>query len=398
MTTTTTTEQHDEMKPWQHGIALARLRAIAERYGPHNSFALSPFAQFKKNNIAEAIHKHELIELDGASYWHKRANRVTPITMFQDVAIAHKHIGDLTIKHAIWTVDAGRFNLREAIKQHARSHDIWLHVFEEDTASTLFAFELGFQKVGVKFTSFAEIIGIYFKPCTVGLFSGDALRLRKFPVQPSELLTIERLRLPISDALMTSEMRAIANGVGTLNFANHYSNYNKSKSWSALALRGFSSDPTCILKPAEMPEKWQVENSRKSWQLQWTQLVDDFAGVKPLCAQLCDDVDTQIQRVRFMKLAPAGGELQRHTDQVDKETGTRADQFLRIHIPVATNDRVIFTTWNCDGCASETNMKMGEAWYLDTRKPHQAINGGDSDRIHLVVDVQSNDKLLALLP
>jgi hypothetical protein len=311
------------------------------------------------------------------------------------VAIAHKHIGDLTIKHAIWTSDVGRFNLREAIKYHARSHDIWLHVFEEDTASTLFAFELGFHKVGVKFTSFAEIIGIYFKPCTVGLFAGDALRLRKFPVPATELLTcvplMKRIELP---PISASE---IANTIDVLEFANHYSNYNASKSWSAVALRGYSDDSACILKPAEMNEKWQVENSRKSWRLQWTQLVDAFAGVKPFCAQLCDDIDTQIQRVRLMKLAPAGGELERHTDQVDKETGTRAGQFLRIHVPVATNDRVIFTTWNCDGCASKTNMKVGEAWYLDTRKPHQAINGGDSDRIHLVIDVQSNEKLLAML-
>jgi hypothetical protein len=122
-----TTPPTTEMKPWQHGIELSRLKAIAETYQPHNSFALSPFAQFKKNNIAEAIHKHELVELDGASYWHKRANRVTPITMFQDVAIAHKHIGDLTIKHAIWTSDAGRFNLREAMPEanHLSAHARW---------------------------------------------------------------------------------------------------------------------------------------------------------------------------------------------------------------------------------------------------------------------------------
>lgn len=390
MTTTT------DMKAWQHGIELERLKSIAATYDHHNSFALSPFAQFKKNNIAEAIHKNELVLLDGASYWHKRANRQTPVTMFQDVAIAHKMVGDLTIKHAIWTSDAGRFHLREAIKNHARSHDIWLHVFEEDTASTLFAFELGFQKVGVKFTSFAEIIGIYFKPCTVGLFVGDALRMRKWPVQPSELLTIERLALPIeTPPVAPAEIDFLLKSGA---FANHYSNYNKSKSWSAVALRGYSDDPACYIKPSEMPEKWQIENSRKSWQLQWTKLADEFGGVRSFCAQLCDDVDTQIQRVRLMKLAPAGGELQRHTDQVDKETGTRAGQFMRIHIPVATNDRVLFTTWNIHGDLEVTNMRVGEAWYLDTRKPHRAINGGDSDRVHLVIDVQSNDKLLALLP
>ena len=38
-------------------------------------------------------------------------------------------------------------------------------------------------------------------------------------------------------------------------------------------------------------------------------------------------------------------------------------------------------------------MKQGECWYLDTRKPHEATNGGDVDRIHLVIDVPANKEL-----
>ena len=42
-------------------------------------------------------------------------------------------------------------------------------------------------------------------------------------------------------------------------------------------------------------------------------------------------------------------------------------------------------------------MKVGEAWYLDVRKPHRAINSGDEYRIHLVVDVESSEKLRSLI-
>jgi hypothetical protein len=38
-------------------------------------------------------------------------------------------------------------------------------------------------------------------------------------------------------------------------------------------------------------------------------------------------------------------------------------------------------------------MKEGECWFLDTRKPHQAINGGTEERIHLVVDVLTEKEL-----
>ena len=42
-------------------------------------------------------------------------------------------------------------------------------------------------------------------------------------------------------------------------------------------------------------------------------------------------------------------------------------------------------------------MKVGEAWYLDVRKPHRAVNGGDTERIHIVVDVVSNQELRNLI-
>ena len=51
--------------------------------------------------------------------------------------------------------------------------------------------------------------------------------------------------------------------------------------------------------------------------------------------------------------------------------------------------------WN--GHTDDVNMRVGEAWYLDVRKPHRAYNGGTTDRIHIVVDVESNEKLRSML-
>ena len=42
-------------------------------------------------------------------------------------------------------------------------------------------------------------------------------------------------------------------------------------------------------------------------------------------------------------------------------------------------------------------MAKGECWFLDTRRPHTAINGGDDIRIHLVADVWANDEVRDLL-
>ena len=62
-----------------------------------------------------------------------------------------------------------------------------------------------------------------------------------------------------------------------------------------------------------------------------------------------------------------------------------------------TNDNVVFTVWDTDGVEQNVQMKPGECWFLDTRKPHKAVNFGDEDRIHLVVDVITQENLYGKL-
>jgi aspartyl/asparaginyl beta-hydroxylase (cupin superfamily) len=99
-----------------------------------------------------------------------------------------------------------------------------------------------------------------------------------------------------------------------------------------------------------------------------------------------------------MRLAPGGGELTRHSDIVDPDVGTASGKFMRLHLPLITNPEVIFQQWLLDGTRVAMHMPLGQWSYIDTRKPHTARNGGDTDRIHLVVDAAATDSLrLALL-
>ena len=98
-----------------------------------------------------------------------------------------------------------------------------------------------------------------------------------------------------------------------------------------------------------------------------------------------------------MTLKPGGGELARHTDQTDPMWGTTDEKMVRFHMPLKTNDKVIFTSWDNNGQKHIHNMKKGECWFLDTRRPHTAINGGDDIRIHLVADVWANNDIRRLL-
>ena len=106
----------------------------------------------------------------------------------------------------------------------------------------------------------------------------------------------------------------------------------------------------------------------------------------------------RFDRVRFMTLKPGGGELARHTDQTDPMWGTTDGKMVRFHMPLKTNDKVIFTSWDNNGQKHVyTIWQKVSVGFLDTRRPHTAINGGDDIRIHLVADVWANGDIRRLL-
>ena len=121
----------------------------------------------------------------------------------------------------------------------------WLTIHEESEADRRVAARAGFRKVGVKFSSLGDVYGIY--P------AGDPER-RHPAVDPAEIPALRRVThgpvAAAAKALASAVARRLAGDVGEeLRFANHYSNYNKRRSWSALALRGFGAEPSMIEKP-----------------------------------------------------------------------------------------------------------------------------------------------------
>jgi len=60
--------------------------------------------------------------------------------------------------------------------------------------------------------------------------------------------------------------------------------------------------------------------------------------------------------------------------------------FTRLHIPIYTNDKCIFTVGG-----ESKNLKVGEIWDPNyTMKVHDVRNDGETDRIHLIVDWVKN--------
>ena len=307
--------------------------------------------------------------------------------MYGNIAIGIKEKGDRTIKNIAWA--ESQETLATGILT-SFEEPCWLYVWAEDGVSNQIAKDAGFSWIGTKVTTFAELYAVYFREGK----QANALFPREHPTRMNvEDCSLEKTNLDISDInnCIFPLIKAVENL--TEKYTNHYSNYNKKKSWAALSLRGYIDDPTFITKPVEMSKKWQLEHINEDFKMQNTELRTKLPQVEELLTLLPGN----LHRIRLMRLSPNGGELRRHTDQVDPDLGVTDSKIMRFHFPLITNDDVIFTMWGVDGKPKNANMKVGECWYLDIRKPHQAINNGDSDRIHLVVDVEANDEVRGLI-
>ena len=297
------------MKPWQHGYELKYLIFLAEKYKEYNSYTLSPFAQVKKNNIAEGLFKGTLTILDDAMLEVVESKSASNITMHGDTVIAKKQKGDMTVGKLVGNLDTIKKCLEYPTDMHGLApRDVWLYVWAENKEHCKLAEDSGFCFVGPKITTYGEIYAIYYR--------GEQ---RQFPtVDKAEYASIKKIG-SVNDVLIEK----IYNKLQSLPaFTNHYSNYNKDKSWGALSLRGYTNDPSFITKPIEMSDDWKEKHKDIDFKLQDTPLFAEFPEVRQLLSEFGD----KIHRVRFMRLKPGGGELERHTDQVDPDS-------LPVHYP-----------------------------------------------------------------
>jgi hypothetical protein len=151
-----------------------------------------------------------------------------------------------------------------------------------------------------------------------------------------------------------------------------------------------------MTKPIEMDDKWKEKHKDEQFEMQDTTLMSDFPEVYKLLQHVFG-FGIEYHRIRLMKLKGGEGELTRHTDQVDPDQGLEPGKLARFHFPIITNDDVKFTVWDLENKPNTVNMKVGECWVLDVRKPHAAINGGKDDRVHLVVDLVVTPEITKLL-
>lgn len=381
------TTETQELPAWQHGYTLEHLRRLTASFkATDDGIVRGAFTGFKERDVAEALHRGGLLPNAKAGLVWKRMRAKTPIKDFTGEHRATMLPGDIQVSR-MGCLRNEPEALVELLSQLTntellRGQALWVTAWQESLDLEVVLECMPFVCVATKVPASSELIGVY----AVGL-----RELHYLPLPEREEWTLRKLALEVPGELVQA-------AVGVLEelpqWADHYSSYNVGHAWSALALRGYTDDPTVIVKPAEMSKSWKAahpELMRQPVRDTW------LRGHLPELEPLIELVPGEHQRVRLMRLAPGGGELTRHADITDPEAGTDTGRILRIHLPLQTNPGVLFSAWELSGRKVVEHMGAGEAWYLDTRKPHTAVNGGEAPRVHLVIDAYSSDELLGLL-
>jgi hypothetical protein len=181
----------------------------------------------------------------------------------------------------------------------------------------------------------------------------------------------DRLRLPLDfdPDLLARDLRCLT----SVEWIDHFVKQNYDGNWSVIPLRGTAGARHPVMMIYPDPTATAFED---------TPMLASCAYFREVLAAF----RCPLRAVRLMRLTP-GSRIKEHTDlELGIEHGT-----ARIHIPVVTNEDVEFYL-----NGSRVVLTAGSAWYLRLSDPHSVHNRGNAERVHLVIDAEVNDWMLAM--
>jgi hypothetical protein len=222
----------------------------------------------------------------------------------------------------------------------------------------------------------------------VGVYTSDN---SLHPVDPKELICV--VCLPFNVVVAQGFIDLVTTYEDSM--VPHYSTSNDlQKSWKGLALQGYTPNFQDLFKPEEMEKAWQKQNSISPTQsyeksLQETDLMVHF---KYYLTELRKAIPGKMHRIRILCLAP-GGKVSRHSEKSIQTDLDEGKIIIRYHLPLVTNDNVKMKIWSLHGDLIEIKMEVGFIYQFDSRKPYAMENEGETNRHHLVFDVELDPAL-----
>lgn len=140
-------------------------------------------------------------------------------------------------------------------------------------------------------------------------------------------------------------------------------------SWKLLSLLNSSGDPSDT-------------TVRETEAVRPTEVLEKMPAVRQTLEDIFPPNSVTLARLAIME---PGGRLWEHSDytELDPEGPRR----VRYHIPIQTDERAVIVTQGY-----EIFMREGSLWMLDPKLPHGVHHDGVVDRVHILIDAQSNSK------
>jgi hypothetical protein len=369
------------VKPWQKGYELDELRAIALQFQAHDGDrCLGAFSKVKENTVANWLADGKLRQYGSAIVVARQAKSRQAVKDFRGATVAYAPVGTTVIERVAGNTDCLIWLLNDVAQYGPMLWKGWANHPDELEAVDW----LRLSRYGTFISASSEVRAIWGR----GLERTDDLP------HPADSIGICHVAEPTERVgAYWDDLQSWIPLVSEL-WQDHYSSYNKRKSWHAVALRSFGGDMAFIEKPAEMSKQWKAEHADMiDAQCVDTPLFDQLPNARAVVGTL----KAETERVRLMRLSSGGGELSRHADITDRNAGIRNGQIARFHLPIVTDPTVEFTSWDQDDRPRTHSMAPGFWWYLDVRKPHRAINPSGVEGVLLVVDLVVNDWVRSVL-
>ena len=122
----------------------------------------------------------------------------------------------------------------------------------------------------------------------------------------------------------------------------------------------------------------------------------------PKLKKIIEDITTveKCTWIVITRVEPKKGIIMRHSDighdswDYQTKNGLKLGQSLRVHFPLQVDNDCVFTQVGIDGIEEKYNLKVGEYYYMDKRKPHWVVNNSDNFRFHVIMDLVCEQKHL----
>lgn len=150
----------------------------------------------------------------------------------------------------------------------------------------------------------------------------------------------------------------------------HPDNYNTNGGWDVISLYSEDGKSQSVTKCADIDTIP-------------TDIIKNFPYTESIIKELLDKFNCKPRRIRFSTLRKKK-KIKWHRDWDESLNHGNC----RLHIPVSINNKCVSSL-----CHQKYKWQPGDLWYGDYSFPHQVVNSGDIDRLHIILDFKNPKNL-----